>query len=413
MTENPADTTLDLTHCKSFVLDECDRLLSMGFFPEVKQILQFLPRPRKNLKQLVKREASAERLQGKQVFVSSSERMQVLLFSATLMEESDELMKRLAPRHTRIDLNPSLEVAKTIKEACYQVSNRRKTALLVYLLRRKGSLKGKQVLVFCRTQQRTERLAENLTSSGFNAGFIHSECSVSQRRETLASFEAGDLQILVSTDLAARGIDIDDLPAVVNFDVAISPPDHVHRIGRTGRAGKEGLGITFVSRTPQLVDFGGKLVEHNEHQMLNKIRTISGCKNLRPTKVPGPWLDDDVREVEEEERKAQRYSERRETEIKKLMEKKARGKDEKFHDQFDEDRSSLHKLERRARSKAILPKNQRYSSVAATVPNLSLRSLRDGRYEDVLRDWDEKSARKKGVGLPRSDIKAVKKRRAH
>lgn len=307
------NANIDLTHVRGLVLDEVDRMLAMGMLPEVRHLFKAMPRP-----------------QGRR----DPERMQVSMFSATLVPKVTELVKRFAPHHIRLDLNRAMNVADRVQQFFYLVGPRRKYSLLAYLLRRRGSMKGQQVLVFCRTRQRVERLTQQLVDDGFNAQGIHGDQSLNHRQRIIDSFkefqpstESKDLkdlkdlkdskdlkdlndskvskvsknsndetsspcQILVSTELMARGMDIPSLPFVVNYDLPHSPEEYVHRIGRTARAGQSGTAISFVSTEPTLLEVGKRLVELDEKQYLSSISSFLQ-KPLYTSKVPGPWRDED------------------------------------------------------------------------------------------------------------------------
>ncbi len=197
------------------VLDEADRMLDMGFLPDVRRVLQHLPRPE-----------------------------QTLFFSATLPQPIVELAGEMLREPARLDVERKLAPATGITQALYPVQENLKPYLLVELLRR-GEIKN--VLVFTRTKHRANRLAEFLEKHGVPCDRIHGNRSQVQRTDALARFKSGDLQVLVATDIAARGIDVEALSHVINFDVPNIPEDYIHRVGRTARAEMVGDAFTFVS----------------------------------------------------------------------------------------------------------------------------------------------------------------------
>ncbi|TPW17349.1 MAG: ATP-dependent RNA helicase RhlE [Halothiobacillaceae bacterium] len=197
------------------VLDEADRMLDMGFINDIRKILALLPKKRQNL-----------------------------MFSATFSEEIRTLTKGLLHDPVQIEVSPRNAAATGVKQFVYEVDKGQKPALLSKLVRSNG---WSQVLVFTRTKHGANRLTERLESDGITAVAIHGNKSQGARTKALAQFKQGEVRVLVATDIAARGIDIDQLPHVVNFDLPNVPEDYVHRIGRTGRAGATGEAISLVS----------------------------------------------------------------------------------------------------------------------------------------------------------------------
>jgi ATP-dependent RNA helicase RhlE len=212
--------TLDLKHVEIFVLDEADRMLDMGFIHDIKKVLAIVP-PKK----------------------------QSLLFSATFSDEIKALADRLLNQPALIEVARRNATAETIAQKVHPVGRDRKKELLAHLIQQGN---WHQVLVFTRMKHGCNRLAEYLNDHGITAMAIHGNKSQGARTKALAEFKSGDLQVLVATDIAARGIDIDQLPHVVNFELPNVPEDYVHRIGRTGRAGAQGEAISLVCLDEEL-----------------------------------------------------------------------------------------------------------------------------------------------------------------
>ena len=204
-----------LTHLEYLVLDEADRMLDMGFLPDIRRILRHVPQTR-----------------------------QTLFFSATMPPEIVKLTSEMLRNPEVIQKARQAAPASGITQAVYPVSQDAKRSLLVHLLTN-GQIQ--QGLVFTRTKHRANRLAEFLVKSGINAERIHGNRSQGQRTAALAGFKSGRFPVLVATDIAARGIDVEELGHVVNFDVPQAPDDYIHRVGRTGRAEATGEAFTFVS----------------------------------------------------------------------------------------------------------------------------------------------------------------------
>ncbi|CAP63156.1 DEAD/DEAH box helicase [Cupriavidus taiwanensis] len=212
--DHVSQRTIDLSQVELLVLDEADRMLDMGFIHDIRKILNVLPAKRQNL-----------------------------LFSATFSDDIRALADRLLNNPASIEVARRNTTAETVDQRVYPVDRERKRELLAHLVRQHD---WHQVLVFTRTKHGANRLAEQLTKDGLSALAIHGNKSQSARTRALSEFKAGTLRLLVATDIAARGIDIDQLPHVVNFDLPNVPEDYVHRIGRTGRAGAEGEAISLV-----------------------------------------------------------------------------------------------------------------------------------------------------------------------
>ncbi len=204
----------DLSHVEILVLDEADRMLDMGFIRDIRRILKLLPKVRQNL-----------------------------LFSATFSNEIKSLANDLLNKPKIIEATRPNTTVEAVSQVIHPVDSKRKRELLSLLIKTHN---WKQVLVFMRTKHGANRLATQLESDGITAAAIHGNKSQGARTKALEDFKKGTVRILVATDIAARGLDIDQLPHVVNFDLPNVPEDYIHRIGRTGRAGNVGQAVSLV-----------------------------------------------------------------------------------------------------------------------------------------------------------------------
>lgn len=221
---------MNLSHVEIFVLDEADRMLDMGFINDVRKILALLP-----------------------------EKKQTLFFSATMPEEITQLVNSLMKNPVRVAVNPVSSPVEVINQQVYLLDRKNKTELLAKVLKEEAV---KNALVFTRTKHGADKVTRELVREGIQAAAIHGNKSQTARQQALAFFKSGQVQVLVATDIAARGLDIEELSHVFNYNLPEVPETYVHRIGRTGRAGRGGTAISFC--------------DHSEEPLLRAIETLLG-----------------------------------------------------------------------------------------------------------------------------------------
>jgi ATP-dependent RNA helicase RhlE len=212
--DHAGQKTIDLSDVDYLILDEADRMLDMGFIHDIKKVLALLPKQRQNL-----------------------------LFSATFSKEIKTLADRLLNQPALVEVARRNTASERVSQVVHPVDRARKRELLIHLIQMGN---WEQVLVFTRTKHGANRLSGDLEKAGIRSAAIHGNKSQSARTKALDGFKKGTVRVLVATDIAARGIDIDQLPHVVNFELPNVPEDYVHRIGRTGRAGNEGEAVSLV-----------------------------------------------------------------------------------------------------------------------------------------------------------------------
>ncbi len=243
------------------ILDEADRMLDMGFIRDIKKIISLLPKQRQNL-----------------------------LFSATFSPDIRALAKGLVNKPLEVSVNPENSTAEKVTQWLTGVDKKRKPAVLTHLIKENN---WQQVLVFTKTKHGANKLTRYLEEEGLTAAAIHGNKSQGARTKALASFKDGRVQILVATDIAARGIDIDLLPQVVNFELPNVPEDYVHRIGRTARAGNTGQAVSLVcnDELKLLWDIEHVIQQHIERKTLEKfipVNELGESREIRPLKAKKP-----------------------------------------------------------------------------------------------------------------------------
>ena len=251
--------TLRLDQIEIFVVDEADRMLDMGFAPDIRKISPMLPQTR-----------------------------QALFFSATMPKEALQLATGILHKPMHISSDPISAAAENISKSIYFVEKNNKFALLEWLLKK---LMYERVLVFCRTRRGADRLTDSLLKAELPVAVLHGEKEQGHRQDILETFRSGDTPVLIATDLAARGIDIENLSHIINFDMPNEPETFVHRIGRTARAGASGTAISFCDPTEkhyllEILNHLGEEIETEEDHPFHseQIKNYSG--NVKPKHTP-------------------------------------------------------------------------------------------------------------------------------
>ena len=251
---------ISLKYIEYFVLDEADRMLDMGFIHDIRKIIALLPK-----------------------------RRQSLFFSATMPSNIVELSRKILSDPKKVEVNPTSSTAQTIQQYLYYTNKSSKNDLLLHILK---DQKINQVLLFSRTKHGADRIARNLIKKKISTAAIHGDKAQNQRQKALTKFKAGEIRVLVATDIAARGIDIDKLKYVINYDIPNIAETYVHRIGRSGRAGEEGTAISicepeenaFVKDIEKLIQKKINIMEDNPFPQTEKKMTAQEKKEWEKEK---------------------------------------------------------------------------------------------------------------------------------
>ena len=342
---------IDLLDVEIFVLDEADRMLDMGFIHDVRRVLKLLP-----------------------------DQKQTLFFSATMPPEVMELVNALLHDYARVEVDPVSSPVEVIAQSLYFVDKGNKTKLLAHLI---GEKKMDNVLVFSRTKHGANRIAQDLEKRGIQAAAIHGNKSQTARQQALADFKAGKLTALIATDIAARGIDIDALKWVVNYDLPEVPETYIHRIGRTGRAGRDGSAISFcradeknyLKQIEKLL--GRKLSVVNDHPY-PMVEAATGVDPMLQAKREGK---ENARAKAAERRQAQAAKAAKTTETPKAEQKKTEPPKAK-----QKPKAEQPKLQKQSQPKAApVPKGKEPPKEMVPAPKAqSKRGVRQQRLEDTL-----------------------------
>ena len=315
---------VELDKLEIFVLDEADRMLDMGFIHDVKKILKWLPAKK-----------------------------QTMLFSATMPGEVMELVNSLLHDPARVEVDPVSSPVEAIEQKICFVDKGNKTRLLAWLLEREGA---KSALVFTRTKHGANKVARDLVKEGISAAAIHGNKSQTARQQALSDFKAGKLRCLVATDIAARGLDIEDLSHVFNYNLPEVPETYVHRIGRTGRAGRGGEAISFC-------DFGEKPLLKDIEKLIGRKVPVLGDHPFPMQVFEAPKRDKNGKIINEEDaeaRAAARQLKRERDQARQAAEKEKRQKElerQQAAAQVLEQQEPAHKSRRRRRKKTAEAEN--------------------------------------------------------
>jgi ATP-dependent RNA helicase RhlE len=262
---------VNIRNVEMFVLDEADRMLDMGMVNDVKKIISHLPQKRQNM-----------------------------LFSATMPQGVSQLVNSILIDPVRIEVEQNSSTVKSIKQAVYFVDGVDKTALLIHLLKNKAIVSA---LVFTRTKRRADKVTKSLEKEGIKSQAIHGDKSQNLRQAALNGFKSRQLRVLVATDVAARGIDVEELSHVINYDLPNVPETYIHRIGRTGRAGLGGTAISFcdnqekpdLRNIEKLTAKSIEIIKSHPYPLMNMVleqnRDLANRPHRASTERTGPKLD--------------------------------------------------------------------------------------------------------------------------
>ena len=338
---------IKIDQIKMFILDEADRMLDMGFINDIRKLLKIIP-----------------------------DKRQSLFFSATMPQNIIDLSHKILDNPIKVEVTPDSTTAETIQQVMYYTNRSDKGALLIEILKEKNI---EQALVFTRTKHGADRVARNLTKKGINAYSIHGDKAQNQRQKSLKLFKEGKIQVLVATDIAARGIDIDKLRYVINYEIPNLPETYVHRIGRSGRAGEEGIAIG--------------ISEPEENQFVKDIEKLIGIKievatsaNYPQTEKPMTAAEKKEWEKEKQKRKQEFFANRKANKGGqkggKSRNKSDKPKSEKKSKRSNNDRNNDDRNSDRSNKKRNEPRGERSES----------KDRRDGNQNNSSKSADDKNS---------------------